>query len=137
MKWQQTTESQRDLYPPCGIRCLTGLRQSMIVEEMALTALTRTRATARDRGSSQQLCDAQLARAARLTEVRLAPAWIAIVREYYKLRYRSSWATFAHVGFGLLASAAIITTFAWPTPDQQPAVRRSGHANLCAWAAVR
>ncbi len=114
LKWLQTIESQRDLYLPCGIRCLSGLRQSMIIEEITLMALSRARATARDQVSSQRLCDAQTARAARLVELRIAAARIATVGEYYKLRYRSSWATYAGVVCGLLATATIVTAFAWP-----------------------
>jgi len=86
----------------------------MIIEEITLMALSRARATARDQVSSQRLCDAQIARAARLVELRIAAARIATVGEYYKLRYRSSWATYAGVGCGLLATATIFTAFAWP-----------------------
>ena len=114
VKWLQTIESQRDLYLPCGIRCLSGLRQSMIIEEITLMALSRARATARDQVSSQRLGDAQTARAARLVELRIAAARIATVGEYYKLRYRSSWATYAGVVCGLLATATIVAAFAWP-----------------------
>jgi len=113
-KWRQTIESQRDLYLPCGVRCLTGLRQSMIVEEITLMALSRASATARDQISSQKLCDAQAARAARLLELRVAAARIATVGEYYKLRHRSSWATYGGVLCGLLGAATIVTAFAWP-----------------------
>lgn len=113
-KWQQTIQSQRDLYLPCGVRCLTGLRQSMIIEEITLMALSRATATARDQMSSQILCDARTARAARLLELRAAAARIATVGEYYKLRHRSSWATYAGLVCGLLGTAAIVAAFAWP-----------------------
>jgi hypothetical protein len=111
-KWQQTVDSQRDLYLPCGLRCLTGLRQSMIVEEITLVALARASATARDHEASQKLCDAQEARVARLLELRSAAARIATVGEYYKLRERSTWATYAGASFGLLGTIAIIMAFA-------------------------
>jgi hypothetical protein len=113
-KWRLTIESDRDLYLPCGVRCLTGLRESMIIEEMTLVALSRATATARDQMSSQILCEARAARAARLLELRVAAARIATVGEYYKLRHRSSWATYAGVLCGLLGTAAIVTAFAWP-----------------------
>ena len=113
-KWQQTIQSQRDLYLPCGVRCLTSLRQSMIIEEITLMALSRATATARDQMSSQILCDARTARAARLLELRTAAARIATVGEYYKLRHRSSWATYAGLVCGLLGTAAIVGAFAWP-----------------------
>ena len=41
-------------------------------------------------------------------------ARIATVGEYYKLRHRSSWATYAGVLCGLLGTAAIVAAFAWP-----------------------
>jgi hypothetical protein len=113
-KWQKTIESHQDLYLPCGVRCLTSLRQSMIIEEITLMALSRATATARDQMSSQMLCDARTARAARLLELRVAAAQIATIGEYYKLRHRSSWATYAGMVCGLLGTAAIVTAFAWP-----------------------
>ena len=113
-KWRLTIESDRDLYLPCGVRCLTGLRESMIIEEMTLVALSLATAAARDHMSSQILCEARTARAARLLELRVAAARIATVGEYYKLRHRSSWATYAGVLCGLLGTATIVTAFAWP-----------------------
>ena len=62
-KWRQTVESQQDLYLPCGVKCLTGLRQSMIIEEITLMALSRARATAQDEAARDKLCTAQAARA--------------------------------------------------------------------------
>ena len=69
-KWHTIIRSQQDLYLPCGVKSLTGLRQSMIIEEMTLVALSRATATARDPASCQKLCEAQAARAARLRELR-------------------------------------------------------------------
>ena len=99
---------------PCGVKCLTGLRQSMIIEEITLMAISRARVTARDEVSIERLRDAQAARAARLSELRVAAARIAAVGEYYKLRHRSTWATYGGVSCGLLATAAIVAAFAWP-----------------------
>src|SRR6266851_1096378 len=113
-RWHRTVEAQQDLYLPCGVRSLIMLRQSMIIEEVTLMALARARAGARDAHASQRLCDAQSARAARLMQLRVAAARIASVGEYYKLRERSSWATYAGVLFGLLGTAAIVAAFAWP-----------------------
>jgi len=86
----------------------------MIIEEMTLVALSRATATARNPTSCQKLCEAQVARAARLRELRAAAAMIATVGEYYTLRYRSSWATYGGILCGLLGTAAIVTAFAWP-----------------------
>jgi hypothetical protein len=47
-KWRKVVESEEDLYLPCGVTCLTSLRQSMIIEEVTLGALARARANARD-----------------------------------------------------------------------------------------
>jgi hypothetical protein len=113
-KWQTIIQKQQDLYLPCGVKHLTGLRQSMIIEEMTLVALSRVTATARDPVSCHKLCEAQIARAARLRELRAAAAMIATVGEYYMLRYRSSWATYGGILCGLLGTAATVTAFAWP-----------------------
>ena len=113
-KWQNMVEEQQDLYLPCGVRCLTGLRQSMIVEEITLVVLSRAAGAARDQASREKLCQAQTARAARLRELRAAAATVATVGEYYTLRYRSSWATYGGIVCGLLATAAIVLAFAWP-----------------------
>ena len=113
-KWQHIVEAEQDLYLPPGITSLTGLRQSMIIEEITLMALADARATAHDQEAGQKLRDAQTARAARLMELRTAAAMIATIGEYYKLRERSTWATYGGVLLGLLGTAAIVAAFAWP-----------------------
>jgi hypothetical protein len=113
-KWRIIVEEQQDQYLPCGIRCLTGLRQSMIVEELTLVALARAAGAAHDQAAREKFRQAQAARAARLRELRAAAAMVATVGEYYTLRYRSSWATYGGILCGLLATAAIVLAFAWP-----------------------
>ena len=113
-KWRRAVESQRDLYLPCGVRCLTGLRQSMIIEEITLMALSRASATAPDQASRDKVRDAQAARAGTLAELRVTADRIAMIGEYYKLRYRSSWATYGGVLCGLCGTAAVVAAFAWP-----------------------
>lgn len=113
-KWRKIVESEEDLYLPCGVKCLTSLRQSMIIEEVTLGALARARASARDEPTSQILCQAQAARSARLVELRTACARIATVGEYYKLRARSTHATYGGVLSGLIGTTAIVMAFAWP-----------------------
>jgi len=61
-RWRETVESQEDLYLPCGIKCMTSLRQSMIIEEVTLMSLARARASAVDEPTSRRLCEAQAAR---------------------------------------------------------------------------
>ena len=59
-KWRETVESHEDLYLPCGVKCLTSLRQSMIIEEATLMALARARAGyGRDEQTSKRLREAQ------------------------------------------------------------------------------
>jgi hypothetical protein len=113
-KWQQMVETEQDLYLPAGVTCLTDLRQSMIIEEVTLRALARATATARDHKASLEICDAQIARAARLAELRGAATIIATIGEYYKTRERSTWATYGGVLLGLLGTAAFVAAFAWP-----------------------
>ena len=65
-KWQTIVKNQQDLYLPCGVKCLTGLRQSMIAEEITLVALSCATGKACDQASREKLRQAQAARAARL-----------------------------------------------------------------------
>lgn len=52
--------------------------------------------------------------AARLQELRVTAAQIETIGDYYKLRARSTLATYVGVLCGLAGSAAIIAAFAWP-----------------------
>jgi hypothetical protein len=113
-KWQDHVVSQQDLYLPCGVRCLTSLRQSMIVEKMTLMALALAHEQLAGRKMASELEEAQAARAARLAELRSAAASIATIGEYYATRTRSTWATYGGILSGLTGTAAIIAAFAWP-----------------------
>ena len=113
-RWRETVESHEDLYLPCGVKCLTSLRQSMIIEEVTLLALAQARGRKHDRETSRRLCEAQAARAARLHDLRVATGQIETIGDYYKLRARSTRATYGGVLCGLVGSAAIIAAFAWP-----------------------
>jgi hypothetical protein len=113
-KWRTTVESHEDLYLPSGVRCLTSLRQSMIIEEATLAALAQARAHQQDEEASKRLIEAQTARAARLHHLRVAAAQIETIGDYYRLRARSTRATYGGILCGLLGSAAIIAAFAWP-----------------------
>jgi hypothetical protein len=113
--WKDTVESQQDLYLPCGVKCLTGLRQAMIVEELTLVALAYGINQARDQDDAiTVLSHAREARAARLHELRDAAAQVAMIGEYYHLRYRSALATYGGVLCGLAGTAAVVAAFAWP-----------------------
>ena len=114
VKWRETVESHEDLYLPCGVKCLTSLRQSMIIEEATLMALARARADKPDEQTSKRLREAETARTVRLLELRTAAAQIVTIGEYYKLRARSTRATYGGILCGLVGSAAIIAAFAWP-----------------------
>jgi hypothetical protein len=113
-KWRRTVESHEDLYLPSGVRCLTSLRQSMIIEEATLAALAQACANQRDEEASNRLIEAQAARAARLHHLRVTAAQIETIGDYYRLRARSTRATYGGIFCGLLGSAAIIAAFAWP-----------------------
>lgn len=89
-RWRQTIESHQDLYLPCGVTSLTGLRHSMIIEEATLVALARARESAPDTAAVKTLSRAQAARTARLLELRIAATKVVTVGEYYKLRTRSA-----------------------------------------------
>jgi len=113
-KWQATVESHQDMYLPSGVRCLTSLRQSMIIEKMTLVALAVAQEKPTGRKMAGELQEAQAARAARLMELRSAAARITTIGEYYALRSRKTWATYGGILCGLIGAAAIIAAFAWP-----------------------
>jgi hypothetical protein len=113
-KWREIVESHEDLYLPRGVKCLTSLRQSMIIEEATLMALARARADKPDEQTSERLREVQTARTARLLELRTTASQIVTIGEYYKLRARSTHATYGGILCGLIGGAAIIAAFAWP-----------------------
>jgi hypothetical protein len=112
-RWKDTVESHQDLYLPCGVKCLTSLRQSMIIEKMTLMALAMAKERPPGCDRRGELEEAQEARSLRLTELRAAAAQVAVIGEYYKLRGRSTWATYGGIICTLFGSAAIIAAFAW------------------------
>jgi hypothetical protein len=63
-KWKDTVESQQVLYLPCGVKCLTGLRQAMIIDELTLYALANAVSVCRPE-DLDTLQKAQKGRAAR------------------------------------------------------------------------
>ena len=107
-------ESHQDLYLPCGVKCLTSLRQSMIIEKITLMALAQAKEDKQHCEKRTKLEEAQEARAVRLTELRHAAAQIAVIGEYYKLRARSTRATYGGILCTLLGIAAILAAFTWP-----------------------
>jgi hypothetical protein len=113
-KWQRTIESEQDLYLPCGITSIKGLRQSMSIEECTLMALSLAGPTACSKKARKDIHAAQTARAARLLELRTAAARVAMIGEYYNLKRRSIWATHGGVFLGVLATICIVVAFAWP-----------------------
>jgi hypothetical protein len=113
-RWCQTIESHQDLYLPCGVTSLTGLRRSLIIEEVTLVALAEARERAPSEAAVKTLTRAQAARTARLLELRIAAAKVVTVGEYYKLRTRSARATYGGIGCGLIGTGAIVAAFSWP-----------------------
>ena len=114
-KWLDTVESHQDMYLPSGVRCLTSLRQSMIIEKMTLAALALAHEKPAGLKMASELQEAHAARAARLMELRSAAARITTIGEYYALRSRKTWATYGGILCGLIGTAAIIAAFAWPS----------------------
>jgi hypothetical protein len=113
-QWKQAVEGQRDLYLPRGVRSLNGLRDAMVIEEVTLMALARAKAKVSNHETFRSLCAAETVRAAWLMELRNSAAKIVAVGEYYKLRERSTLATYGGVMCGLLGTMAIVATFALP-----------------------
>ncbi|MBO2450741.1 hypothetical protein J4573_26795 [Actinomadura barringtoniae] len=111
-KWKVTVESQQDLYLPCGVKCLTSLRQAMIIEELSLFALANAVSTCTPE-DNEILEKAQKGRAARLKELRDAACQVAVIGEFYRLRFRSSWATYAGLPCGLIGTALVMGAFIW------------------------
>jgi hypothetical protein len=111
-KWKNTVESQQDLYLPCGVKCLTSLRQAMIIEELTLFALANAVSICAPE-DREILEKAQKGRAVRLKELQDAACQVAVIGEFYRLRFRSSWATYAGLLCGLLGTALMVGAFMW------------------------
>ena len=112
-RWQHTIEAQPDLYLPCGVYCLTDLRQLLTVEEVTLMALSKARECAVSEDESANVSEAQSARAAKLHEFRQAAAMVVTVGTYYKVRARSTAATCFASTLGVMGVVAIIAAIAW------------------------
>jgi len=113
-RWKKQVESQQDLYLPCGVKCLTSLRQSMIIEEVTMIALAHAAARGRDDEVCGKIRQAQAARSARLKELRKAAARVAAIGEFYRVRFRSTCATYFGLLSGLLGTAGVVAAFGWP-----------------------
>jgi hypothetical protein len=113
-RWRCRVESHQDLYLPCGVTSLKGLRAAMGLEEATLVALAQEREKGVGGAAAKRLTRAQAARVARLLELRTAAAGIVSIGEYYVLRARSTEATYGGITFGLLGTAAIVVAFTWP-----------------------
>jgi hypothetical protein len=110
-KWKNIVETQQDLYLPSGVKCLTTLRQAMIVDEFTLMALSEALANEKAKQDVGKISEAQKARAARLNEWRMAASRVATIGEFYRLRRRSAWATYLGAFCGVMGTAAIVAAF--------------------------
>jgi hypothetical protein len=111
-KWREMVESEQDLYLPCGVRCLTTLRQTMIVDELTLNVLAGAiNQRDMDADDRQRLEKALKGRVARLMELRQAASQVVAVADYYKLRRRSTHATYLGGLCAITATAAIVAAF--------------------------
>jgi hypothetical protein len=79
-----------------------------------LMALAKAKESKQHQRMRKKLEEAQEARGLRLTELRHAAAQVALIGEYYKLRARSTRATYGGILCTLLGAAAILTAFTWP-----------------------
>jgi hypothetical protein len=86
----------------------------MIIEKMTLIALAMAYDQAAGHNVRDDLHEAEAARALRLAELRSAAARITTIGEYYALKSRSTWATYAGSLCGLIGTASIIAAFALP-----------------------
>jgi hypothetical protein len=103
------------LWLPSGVKCLTTLRQAMIVDELTLMALSCVAAeTGVSAGDISPLREAQAVRVARLHEFRQAAARIVEIGEFYRLRRRNDWATYLGGAMGVAGTTMIIVAFALP-----------------------
>jgi hypothetical protein len=93
-RWRQSIEANPDLYLPCGVTSLESLRRDMALEEATLVELVRLEETIPDETVTTTLHLAQIARSARLFELRKTAASIGLVAEYYALRARSTEAMY-------------------------------------------
>jgi hypothetical protein len=107
-RWQHTVQAHPDLYLPCGVDSLTVLRQLTKVEEVTLVALSRATETAASDKVLDTLTAAQAARAARLHDLRATAATVVAIGTYYKVRARSTVASYWGVALGLGGLIAII-----------------------------
>jgi hypothetical protein len=114
-KWKDTVESQQDLYLPCGVKCLTSLRQAMIIEELTMIALVRAVPRVRAVNANEDVIDlAKKARHGRLLDLQQAACQVATIGEYYRTKRRSSWATYVGGFAGAAGTALIMAAFILP-----------------------
>jgi len=113
-RWQRTISSHKDLYLPCGVTSLRGLRLAMEDEEETLRQLANTGNYPNGQLTGDLLAKVQAARVARLLELRMASARITSVAEGYVLQARCTVAMYGGSISGVLGTAAIILAFAWP-----------------------
>jgi hypothetical protein len=110
--WRGTVETQQDLWLPSGVKCLTTLRQAMIVDELTLMALS---CAVVDKGVTaahvESIREAHAVRVARLREFRQAAARIVEIGEFYRVRSRSDWATYLGGSLSAVGTAMIVLAF--------------------------
>jgi hypothetical protein len=112
--WKETVESHPDLYLPCGVPSLGELRWSIGLEAATLVRLSQSKEDTSDPDAAQSIARAEEARVARLLELRTAAARITTIGEYFALQARSTEATYGGITFGVIGTALIVLSFAWP-----------------------
>ena len=112
-RWRHTVESHQDLYLPCAVTSLRGLRGSMALEEATLVALAVARESVQDT-AADTLSHAQTARTARLLELRTAAARVAAIGEYYASEHVALRQPTAAYSAASLEPQPSFSHFAWP-----------------------
>jgi hypothetical protein len=110
-------ESEQDLYLPCGNRCLTTLRETMLLDELTLTGLAQAfDPSDKDKDTHKELEEAIRGRMYRLAELRESVSRIVSVADFYVLRRQSTRATYAGGVMATVAAILISVAFAYDLP---------------------
>lgn len=116
--WKRQVESQQDLWLPAGVKCLTTLREAMIVDGLTLMTLSAAESEAAHVGPDEQLQvqRAQQLLVSRLRAWRAAASRIVLIGELYRVRARAWRAIYLGVPLSVLGALSIVVAFAQLTP---------------------
>ncbi len=113
-EWKENIVRHKDLYLPCNVTSLRGLRESMSLEQATLSKLAESGADPAIHLTTDRLRQVQAARLARLMELRAVAARITSIGACYELKARSIEAMYWGTTCAFIGTAAIVLAFAWP-----------------------